>query len=127
MREAVVSRGVSKFLLTNGVGLIARNSRAAEVNQASTHLSHGVLAGVPRPVEVRQGDGQDPGGEEFQQHMGDTQEQRPAAYALARATLIVTQPQLFVTIEVDFNLKAPQIAMDGRDGIEGEVGAEQIP
>jgi hypothetical protein len=45
-------RGLSEFLFTNGTGLITRNSRAAEFNQATADLAHGVLAGIPRPVGV---------------------------------------------------------------------------
>src|SRR5713101_1359580 len=120
-------RSLSEFLLTNGTGLIARNSRAAEFNQAPPHLSHGVLAGVPRPVEFRQRDGQNPGGKELQQHLGDTQEQRPAPDALARAALIVAQAQFFDLIEVDFYLAAAGIGVDHLHGVKGEVGTEQIP
>src|ERR1700751_2400979 len=50
MTQALVSSGLWEFLLTNGTELIARNSRAAELPQASAHLPHGVLTGIPRPV-----------------------------------------------------------------------------
>jgi hypothetical protein len=127
MTQAVVSSGVSEFLLTNGTELIAKNSRAAELPQASAHLPHGVLTGIPRPVEGRQRDGGDISCEELQQRMGDTQKERPAADALSRATLIVTQTQFFDFIEVDFDLAAAHIGVDCLYGIEGEVSTEQVP
>ena len=108
MKQALVSGGVSEFLLTNGTELIARNSRAAELPQAAAHLPHGVLTGIPRPVEGRQRDGEDISREELQPQMGDTPKERPAADALARATLRVTQAQFFDFLEVDFDLAAPR-------------------
>ena len=59
--------------------------------------------------------------------MRHTQKQRPTAYALARAALIVAQPQFFDLIEVNFNLAAPRIRVDGLHGIKSEVGTQQIP
>src|SRR5262247_1827005 len=101
MKQALVSGGVSEFLLTNGTELIARNSRAAELPQAAAHLPHSVLTGIPRPVEGRQREGEDLSRQELQQQMGDTQKERPAAHALSRAPLIVSQAQLFDFSEVD--------------------------
>ena len=66
MKQAVVSRGFSEFLHTRGTRLIARNSRAAEFNQAATDLAHRVLPGIPRPLEVRQRSGQDAGRKKFE-------------------------------------------------------------
>src|SRR5918996_6345112 len=125
MTQALVSSGVSEFLLTNGTELIARNSRAAELPQAAAHLPHGVLAGIPRPVEGRQRDGEDISREELQQQMGDTQKERPATHALSRATLIVPQAQFFDFIEVDLDLAAARIGVDCLYGIEGKVSTEQ--
>ena len=127
MREVLLLGGLREFLFTNGNGLIARNSRATELDQASTHLSQGVLPWIPRPIEGRQWDGHDPGREELQQHMRNTQKQRPPADALARAALVVSQAQCFDLIEVDFDLEAPRIGMAGRDGIQRQIGAEQVP
>src|SRR5215204_7070197 len=109
MKKSAVSCRFSEFLLTTGAGLSARNSGATEFNQAAAHLAHRVFAGVPRPVEGGQGDRQDPGRKELQQHMSDTQEQGPAAHALARTALIVPEPQLFNLVEIDLNLEAPCI------------------
>src|ERR1700746_3713543 len=112
MTQALASSGICEFLLTNGTELIARNSRAAELPQASAPLPHGVLMGIPRPVEGRQRDGEDISGEELQQQMGDTQKKRPAADAVSAGTLIVTQAQFFDFIEVDFDLAAARIGVD---------------
>src|ERR1700758_60839 len=119
MTQALVSSGICEFLLMNGTELIARNSRAAELPQAAAHLPHGVLTGIPRPVESRQRDGEDISGEELQQQMGDTQKERPAADALSRTTLIVTQAQFFDFIEVEFDLAAARIGVDCLEGIKG--------
>src|SRR5262249_49901059 len=122
-----MSGGLSEFLLTEGAKLLARNSRAAEFPQAAADLAAGVLTWIPRPVARRQRDRQDTGSQELQQHMSEAQEQGPAAYALARAALIVPQPQFFDFIEVDFNLAATRIGMDGLHGIKGQVGTQQVP
>jgi len=127
MQQALVSGGVSEFLLTIGTELIARNLRAAELPQASAHLPHSVLAGIPRPVEGRQRDGEDLSREELQQQMGDAQKERPAAHALSRAPLIVPQAQFFDFIEVDFDLAAARIGADCLHGVEREVSTEQVP
>ena len=78
-------------------------------------------------MEVRQWNRQDAGRKKFEQHVRDTQEQRPAAHALARAPVIVAQPQLFDFVEVNFNLKAARIGLDGFHGIQREIGTEQVP
>jgi hypothetical protein len=78
-------------------------------------------------MEGRQWDRQDVGREEFEQDVRNTQEQGPAPPALARASVIVPQPQLFDFVEVDFNLEAACVGMDGLDGIQGEIGTEQVP
>src|SRR5256885_1266436 len=101
MEQTLVSRSLSEFLGTIGAGLLARNSGTTEFNQAATHLAHRVLAGIPRPVESRQGDGHNTRSQELEQQVGDTQKQRPAAHALSRAPLIVAQAQFFKLIEVD--------------------------
>jgi len=127
MKQILVSRSLSEFLLTSGAGLFARNSRAAELNQAAAHLAHGIFPWIPRPIEVRQGGRQDPGGEELEQQMGHTQQERPATDAVAGAALIVAQPQLFDLVEVDLNLKAPGIGVDRFHGSKGEVRTQQVP
>jgi hypothetical protein len=127
MREAAGLRGISKYLLTNGVGLITRNAWGAEINQASRQLSHGVLAGVPRPVERGQGDGQDPCGEEVQQQVSNTHHQWPTPDPLPRAALIMAQAQFFDLVEVDFDLEAASLGMNHVHRSKGEVGREQIP
>jgi len=99
----------------------------AEGNQAATHLPHSILSLIPRPLKVRQREGQDPGSEELEQEMGYTQEERPAPHSLARAALIVPKPQLFDLIDIDFNLEAACIGEDCLYRIEGQIGAEQIP
>lgn len=121
------SSGFSPSLFTNGAGLIARNPGAAELNQAAAHLTHGVLAGIPRPIERRQRDRQDPGREELEQQTSHAQKQRPAAHVLSRAALIVAQPWFYDFIEVDFNLEATGIGVHGLHGIERQRGPEQIP
>src|SRR5262245_9209886 len=127
MKQTLGSRSLSEFLLTRGAGLLARNSGTAELSQASTYLSYGVLAGIPRPVESGQRNSEDLRGQESQQHMRYAQEQRPAAHALARTALIVSQPQLLDFLEVDFKLATPRIGTDRRQRSEGEVGTQQIP
>jgi hypothetical protein len=127
MKQALVSCGLSKFLLTNGAGFIARNSGTAQFYQAAAHLPHRVLPWIPRPVKGGQRGGQDPGCEELEQEMGNAQEQRPATDALARAPLIVAQPQLFDLVEVDLNLEASGIGVDRFHGSKSEVGTQQVP
>jgi hypothetical protein len=58
--------------------------------------------------------------------MGNTQKERLAAHALPRATLIVAQAQLLDFIEIDFDLEAARISMDGFHGLKGEARTEQI-
>ena len=45
--------------------------------------------------------------------MSDAQEDRPAAYAFATAALIMPQAQLFDLVEVDFDLLASAVNLDG--------------
>jgi hypothetical protein len=123
MEQTVGLRGLSKLLYTCGERHVARNSWVAELNQAATHLAYRVLAGIPRPIEVGQRNHQGPGCEEFEQYMSETQEQGPATHALARASLIVSQSQLFNFVEVDFNLEATRVGMDGLHGVQGEIRA----
>jgi hypothetical protein len=122
-----MARGVSPFLLPKGAGLSARNSGAAEFNHAAARLSSSICSWIPWPVEVRQRDHQGPRSDNLEQGMGHTQEERPAPYALPGAALVVPEPQLFDLIEVDLNWKAAALGLHGLHGIEGEVGAEQVP
>src|SRR5262245_43620088 len=127
MEQASGSRGFSEFLLGEGSRLLARNSWAAEFHQAAAHLAHRVLTGVPRPVEWRQGDRKGRSGKELQQQMGNTQKERPATDTVARAALIMTQPQFVYLIEADRNFAAPSISVDRFNRIKGEIGTQQIP
>src|SRR5262245_10695980 len=127
MTQIVGLRGLSEFVSRKGNGLVARNSGTAEFSQAAAHLTQGMLPWIPRPIERGQRDGHDAGREELEQQMRHTQEQGPAPDALPRAALIVAQPQLFDFVEVDLNLKAAGIGVDGLYGIKGEVGTQQVP
>src|SRR4029453_1642274 len=105
----------------------ARNARATKLNQATADLTDAIFARIPGPVQPRQIELNEAGGREFEQGLRDTDKHRPAANTRARATLVMTQAEFLGFVEVDFDLRSPGISRDGRDGLQLEIGRQQIP